>query len=137
MIFKRTLGLIALAGTLALAGCSELEPEYRNISGRVCQLDQQELIYVDSAGLGSSNNIPVPITFLGVEAEDREYQMILAGPHNLQPEDFVELDYLVDTEVTGTDIWQRAYPKRRNCIHIHGPNVKFKTDGYVTAWKKE
>jgi len=139
MTIKKTLGSIVLAGAIALGGCSEdkPKPEYRNVAGQVYQSDRQELIYVDNQGFGSGKNIPVPVTFLGVEAEGKKYQIILAGPHNLKQEDSVDLDYLVDNEVTGTEIWNRFYPERANSHLVTEPNVRFKADGYATAWKKK
>jgi len=140
MTFKKTLGSIVLAGAIALGGCSnkeETKPEYRNVVGKVYQLDQQELIYGDNHGFGSGKNIPVPITFLGVEVEGKKYQIILTGPHNLKQGNSVDLDYLVDNEVTGIEIWNRFYPERANSYLITKPNVRFKADGYATAWKKE
>ncbi len=138
MTMKQTLGAIVLAGALALGGCGKEEPklEYRNIKGNVYQLDQRELIYGDNQGFGSGKNIPVPITFLGIEAEGKKYQIILAGPHNLKQGDSVDLDYLVDNEVTGTEIWGRFYPQRADGRLITMPNVRFKADGYASAWKK-
>jgi len=138
MIIKKTLGSIVLAGALVFGGCSkeEAKPEYKNVTGKIYQLDQQELIYVHH-GFGSSNNIPIPITFLGVEAESKKYQIILTGPHNLKQGDSIGLDYLIDNEVTATEIWNRFYPEKVNSSLIKAPNVKFKADGYATAWKKE
>ncbi len=132
------LGSIILAGAIAFGGCSDKEaPEYKNLVGKVYQLEQQELIYVDNQGFGSSKDIHVPITFLGVEAEGKKYQLILVGPHDLKKGDIVNLDYLTDNEVTGREIWNRYYPKRANSPAITEPNVRFKVDGYATAWEKE
>jgi hypothetical protein len=139
MTFKKTLGSIVLAGAIALGGCTgdKSKPEYRNVAGKVYQSDQQELIYGDNQGFGGGKNIPVPVTFLGVEAEGKKYQIILAGPHNLKEGDSVNLDYLVDDEVTGKEIWSRFYPERADGRLVTVPNVRFKTDGYATVWKKE
>lgn len=149
MASKEILSSIVLAGTIAtiaLGGCRPVKeaakPEYRNVAGKVYQLDQRELIYGDNQGWGSGKNIPVPITFLGVEAEGKKYRIILTGPHNLKQGDSVNLDYLVDNEVSGTEIWNRFYPERA-CPEeapswsITEPNVRFKADGYATAWAKE
>ena len=139
MIFKKTLGSIILAGAIALRGCSEdkPKPEYGNVAGQVYQLYQQELVYGDNQGYGSGKNIPIPVTFLGVEAEGKKYQIILAGPHNLRQGDSIDLDYLVDNEVTGKEIWSRFYPSRANGRLMTIPDVRFKANGYATAWKKE
>jgi hypothetical protein len=149
MISKKILGSMILAGVIAFGGCSEeAKPkkpdEYRRVAGKVCQSDREELIYGDRVALGSAKNIPVPITFLGVEAEGKKHQIILTGPHNLRQGDFVCLDYLVDNEVTGTEIWNRYYPEswnryypeRSSSLYIT-PNVRFKVDGYATVWRKE
>ena len=136
MKFKKTLGSIVLAGAIALGGCSykEANPEYRNVAGKVYQSDQQELIYRNKR---SDKNISVPITFLGVETKGKKYQIILVGPHNLKEGDSVNLDYLVDTEVTGKEIWNRFFLERTDVQFVTEPNVRFKTDGYARAWKKE
>ena len=140
MSFKKTLGTIVLAGALALSGCREdkpkPKPEYKNIKGDVYQLDQRELIYGDNQGFAAGKNIPVPITFLGIESEGRKYQIILAGPHNLKQGDSVDLDYLVDNEVTGREIWGRFYPERASGDLMTMPDVRFKADGYASVWKK-
>lgn len=139
MRIKQTLGTIVLAGALALGGCEKEEPkpEYRNIKGNVCQLDQRELIYGDNRGFGSGKNIPVPITFLGIEAEGKKYQIILAGPHNLKQGDSVDLDYLVDNEVTGREIWRKFYSQRADFKLMTIPDARFRADGYASAWKKQ
>lgn len=140
MTFKKTLGSIVLAGAIALGGCSnnpETKPEYKEVVGKIYQLDQRELIYEDNQGFGSGENIPVPITFLGIEAEGKKYQIILTGPHNLEKGDSVDLDYLVDKDVTGKEIWSRFYPQRADGRLMTIPNVDFKVDGYATSYKKE
>jgi hypothetical protein len=142
MKFKKTLRNILLAGTITIGAIllvrypNKSKSEHRNIVGEVFQVDKEELIYVDTKGFGSSNNIYIPVTFLGVGAEGKKYQIILTGSHNLKQGDSIDLDYLVDNEVTGTEILKRFYPKEWSYAGISKPDVRFKVDGYVTAWKK-
>jgi len=71
------------------------------------------------------------------ESEGKEYLFILAGPHNLKQGDSVDLDYLVDTEVTGEEIWERFYPGRSMGKVIIPPDVTFKVDGHVNSFRKK
>jgi hypothetical protein len=138
------LGSIAL-GTILLTSCklsdilNEEPIQTKEIKGRVYNVSDTHLIYDDSRGLGSGKTIPIPISFVELKnlgSGPFPYIFVLAGPHNLEKEDRIELDYIVDSEITGKEIWDRYYPDRRSSDKISSPNVSYQGNGYIVSWKK-
>jgi len=130
----RTLGAITLltAMGLSLGGCKEVENPYRNLTGTVYSITQQDLGYIDNGGL-SPINLSVPITFLEIESQGETYEFILAGPHSIKQGETLEIVYLVDSEVTGAEIKDRFFGEGS----ILSPHVRFTVDGYVYSWDKK
>ncbi len=80
----------------------------------------------------------IPVSLLEIKATDKTYHLVLPGEHNLKNGDGVNLDYLVDNEVTPSEIWNMCFPTTiREYFHSSSRPVAFKADGVVTNYRKK
>lgn len=140
----RLMGLVAL---LALGSCSKqskIQPErtgqHRMAEGEITRLDELELRFFRIFEYTHPDCYKIPVTLLEVSNRNNtRYYLVLTGEHVIHKGDVVTLEYIIDDEVTGEEIFRSFYEDRPSRTYNlqDNPTFRYKGDGLVHSWRVE